>query len=217
MSIEAVALVLNHSKATGRTKLVLIGIANHLGDQGAWPSIATLARYANASERSVKRDIQDLVALGELTVLVNAAPIDRQYKTNLYWVTITPGVTDWVSRGANPGKAGVPAHGTQTIIKNHKETKRIATRIAADFKPGESTWDTMAQKYPQLNLADTLEQFIDYWLGAPKGAKLDWDATFRNWCRITAERSKTKKATRQDENRAAITRFLSNNEDGWGK
>ena len=128
MSIEAVALVLNQSKATGRAKLVLIGIANHLGDQGAWPAISTLARYANASERSVKRDIQELVELGELRVEVQNAPTRTQYKTNLYWLTIgsgvtdsASGVTDWVSRGDSSGKSGVTPVGTQNIILTIKE------------------------------------------------------------------------------------------------
>jgi len=128
MSIEAVSLVLNQSKATGRAKLVLLGIANHLGDQGAWPSISTLARYANASERSVKRDIQELIELGELKVEVQNAPTRTQYKTNLYWLTIgsgvtdsASGVTDWVSRGDSSGKSGVTPVGTQNIILTIKE------------------------------------------------------------------------------------------------
>jgi hypothetical protein len=131
MSIEAVSLVLNQSKANGRAKLVLLGIANHLGDQGAWPSISTLARYANASERSVKRDIQELVELGELKVELQNAPIRGQYKTNLYWLTIksgvtdsTSGVTDWVSRGDSSGKSGVTPVGTQNIILTIKEPSK---------------------------------------------------------------------------------------------
>jgi len=128
MSIEAVSLVLNNSRATGRAKLVLLGIANHLGDHGAWPSISTLARYANASERSVKRDIQELVELGELKVELQNAPTKTQYKTNLYWITIgsgvtdsASGVTDWVSRGDSSGKSGVTPVGTQNIILTIKE------------------------------------------------------------------------------------------------
>ena len=128
MSIEAVSLVLNNSRATGRAKLVLLGIANHLGDHGAWPSISTLARYANASERSVKRDIQELVELGELKVELQNAPTKTQYKTNLYWITILPGVTDsasgvtdWVSRGDSSGKSGVTPVGTQNINITIKE------------------------------------------------------------------------------------------------
>ena len=128
MSIEAVALVLNKSKATGRAKLVLLGIANHLGDQGAWPAISTLARYANASERSVKRDIQELIDLGELRVELQNAPTQNQYKTNLYWITIQSGVTDsasgvtaQVSRGDSSGKSGVTPVGTQNINITIKE------------------------------------------------------------------------------------------------
>ena len=68
MSVEAIALVLHHSNATGTDKLVLLGIANHAGDGGAWPSVATLARYANATERTVQRSLSRLVELGELVV-----------------------------------------------------------------------------------------------------------------------------------------------------
>jgi hypothetical protein len=140
LSIEAVSLVLNQSKAQGRAKLVLLGIANHLGDQGAWPSIATLARYANASERSVKRDIQELMELGELAVEVQNAPTNSQYKTNLYWITIsagvtaqTAGVTDWVSRGDSSGQSGVTPVGTQNINITIKETSKNHMRDFDEF------------------------------------------------------------------------------------
>ncbi|UVK60174.1 helix-turn-helix DNA binding domain protein [Arthrobacter phage Kels] len=67
MSIESMAVVLHHSKAGGTDKLVLLGIANHDGDGGAWPSIATLARYANVEPRAVKACIKRLVERGEIT------------------------------------------------------------------------------------------------------------------------------------------------------
>jgi hypothetical protein len=147
MSIEAVALVLNQSKATGRAKLVLLGIANHLGDQGAWPAISTLARYANASERSVKRDIQELIDLGELRVELQNAPTKSQYKTNLYWITIgsgvtdlASGVTDWVSRGDSSGKSGVTPVGTQNIILTIKEPSK---------KQAENDFDNFWKLYPK--------------------------------------------------------------------
>jgi len=71
MSIESIAACLHHSKATGSDKLVLLGIANHDGDGGAWPSVATLAKYANISERSVQTCIQKLVNMGEIACHVN--------------------------------------------------------------------------------------------------------------------------------------------------
>jgi hypothetical protein len=156
MSIEAVALVLNQSKATGRAKLVLIGIANHLGDQGAWPAISTLARYANASERSVKRDIQELVELGELRVELQNAPTRNQYKTNLYWITISSGVTDlasgvtdWVSRGDSSGKSGVTPVGTQNINITIKEPS---------IETSENDFDKFWNLYPKkVAKADALK------------------------------------------------------------
>lgn len=93
MSIEAVALVLNHSKASGTAKLVLIGIANHDGDGGSWPSIATLARYANTTERSVQRAIAQLVLLGEVVVHENAGGTSETrggYRPNRYDIHIQP-------------------------------------------------------------------------------------------------------------------------------
>jgi len=159
MSIEAVSLVLNESKATGRAKLVLLGIANHLGDHGAWPSISTLARYANASERSVKRDIQELVELGELKVELQNAPTRTQYKTNLYWITISSGVTDKasgvtaeVSRGDSSGKSGVTPVGTQNIILTIKEPSK---------KTSNDRFDEFWNLYPKkVAKADALKAWI---------------------------------------------------------
>lgn len=73
MSVEAIALVLHHSRARGTAKLVLIGIANHLGDGGAWPSIETLCKYAgDVDERNVQRALRTLTELGEVAVLRQA-------------------------------------------------------------------------------------------------------------------------------------------------
>jgi hypothetical protein len=162
MSIEAVSLVLNQSRATGRAKLVLLGIANHLGDQGAWPSISTLARYANASERSVKRDIQELVQLGELKVELQNAPTRHQYKTNLYWITIAPGVTDsasgvtdWVSRGDSSGKSGVTPVGTQNINLTIKEPS-----LKSDLESFDTFWLLYPKKVAKADAVKAWKQVL---------------------------------------------------------
>lgn len=64
------AAVLHHSKASGTRKLVLLGIANHQGDGGAWPGVEKLAVYANVNVRNVQRAIEWLVSKGELRVSV---------------------------------------------------------------------------------------------------------------------------------------------------
>lgn len=70
MSVEAMAMVLHHSRAKGTAKLVLVGIGNHEGDGGAYPSHERLARYASVDVRNVRRAIDKLVAMGELVVEV---------------------------------------------------------------------------------------------------------------------------------------------------
>lgn len=89
MSVEAMAAVLHHSRSKGTDKLVLLGIANHYGDGGAWPTVGTLARYANATERTVQRSLSNLVKLGELGIV-------RQ-----------GGGTQWMKDGERPNRYDV--------------------------------------------------------------------------------------------------------------
>lgn len=91
MTVEAMAIVLHHSSAQGTAKLVLLGIANHDGDGGAWPSIDTLARYANVDRRTVQRAIEQLIEVGELKREERAGGDRRtraQYRPNLYRIMV---------------------------------------------------------------------------------------------------------------------------------
>ena len=208
MAIEIVSAVLNNSKATGRAKLVLLGIANHQGDQGAWPSKATLARYANASERSVQRDIQTLVDLGELRVEVNAAPGDSQYKANRYWVLVS-GETDWVNnlsgettqvvRGDNSGKSGETTGGSQNVNLTVKEP--LSTKKEKGFKNDWSLPDDerlkLEQQYPNADLDFEVQAMIDWIVahGKQKDVK-DMAAKFRTWMRQADKFNKGAYSTR---------------------
>lgn len=58
------ALVLHHADVRGTDKVILLGIANHDGDGGAWPSVATLAKYANVTTRNVQKSLRELERLG---------------------------------------------------------------------------------------------------------------------------------------------------------
>lgn len=77
-------------------KLVLIGIANHDGDGGAWPSVATLARYACVGERSVQRYLESLIAAGLVQRDVQAGGTARtpdHARPNLYRLHLPRGDT----------------------------------------------------------------------------------------------------------------------------
>lgn len=60
------AIALHHSRAKGSAKLVLLGIANHDGDGGSWPSLTTLAKYAGVGKRQVQKLVDQLEDLGEI-------------------------------------------------------------------------------------------------------------------------------------------------------
>ncbi len=71
MTSQDMTSVLVHSRAVGTSKLVLLGIAYHMGkdrSKGCWPSKSTLAAYAGVTTRQVSRSLNDLVELGELII-----------------------------------------------------------------------------------------------------------------------------------------------------
>ena len=235
MSLEKMVDVLYRSKASPRAKLVLLGIANHQGDMGAYPAIATLARYANCSERSVKRDIQELVDLGELKREKNASPMGSRYKTNLYWVIVqgvtgeTPleslGVTAQVTRGDSSGNLGVTALAHEPSIKPIKEPVNLlpknksATGVSEDFKPSSKAWDEMAEHFPHVDLKLETHSFRDYWLSktGKDSQKKDWDATWRNWIRNAHKRMMTspawQRAMKEAEREKEIAKLYENSGD----
>lgn len=61
--------VLDHSKTTGATRLVMIGIANHVDARGeGWAYVAEVLRTANVSEKSYYRSVAEAKAMDELEV-----------------------------------------------------------------------------------------------------------------------------------------------------
>lgn len=212
MSIEALSMVLNHSTAMGSPKVILLGIANHLGPdatEGAWPSQKRLADYANLSERGVQKCVDKLVKSGELRVEVAGGHSRNQYKPNRYWITIEcpedcdksmshrrgepqdQGRTP-VPSGANGSTVrGVPEF-VQTVIEP-KEKSKYATSIPDNFTPSAQIQETFEAKYGSvLSYEETLEAFTDHHLA--NGSKFkDWDAAFRTWCRraVTYQKPRT--------------------------
>ena len=134
MSIQVMNAVWQHSKSDGRARLVMLAIADHQGELGAWPSLATIAKMVNASERSVQRDIEYLQNIGELEVHYQKAPTRNHYKSNLYFVKLegidggVTGVTESdggvtnAQGGVTNAQGGVTAGGVQSLIEPLRET-----------------------------------------------------------------------------------------------
>ena len=189
MGVEVMAWVFKNSKATPAAKLVLLAIADHQGERGAWPSERTLARACNMSERSIRRKISELVDLGELEVIVNAAPIEGQYKSNLYWVRVDKlgnqggqiGQSGWTNL------AGRVDNVVLQTIKNHKRT------FSEDWKPSDDLVKWALEANPDLQIESETANMVDYLLASGKAAAVkDMDARFRTWVRNSVKFQKPK-------------------------
>jgi hypothetical protein len=140
MSIEAMTLVLHHSEASGASQMILMGIANHQGDGGAWPSIATLAKYGKVSERRVQQIIRDLEVSGELIVHTMAGGSTPTGATNLYYVNIAcppdcDGTTNHrqgVKSGADRGE-GDCTPGVKAVSPKPSLEPSVKTDISSNF------------------------------------------------------------------------------------
>lgn len=64
------------------------------------------------------------------------------------------------------------------------------TRLNPDWQPSPALVAWTREHCPRVNVAGTVETFVDYWLAKPgqSGVKVDWDATWRNWARRDQER-----------------------------
>ena len=90
MSTLEMTAVLHHSRSVGSARVVLMGIAYHMGKDGlngCWPSQGLLAEYANVSVRQVQRCIDHLIELGELQVDTHGAWMKGSAaQTNVYYL-----------------------------------------------------------------------------------------------------------------------------------
>jgi hypothetical protein len=206
MSIEALTVVLNHSQAKGAVKLILIGIANHINpdNDGAWPSQAKLASYANCSERYVHDAVNELIELGELRVDARGGKSSGGNKSNRYWINIAcPDDCD----GTTNHRIGKPrslSHETmnsvhetmnsvadtlnptsdepyiETLKKPLKETFKTKQLLLETWQPNEKLLAMFATKWPLLKAADETEAFMLYHRG--KGSRfVDWDLAYQSW------------------------------------
>jgi len=230
MSVEALTVVLNHSNARGTEKLVLIGIANHHGDAGAWPSVARLAGYSNMSERRVQQAIKALQLSGELTVTKGGGAGVGKYKTNLYWINVK----------CPPNCSGFPQHSqtkpaspleSQTKPASLQDEARFALEVKpamtkpieepvkeperdkAIYKPSTELVNELANKYPGLDLKECWESMLDYCAANGKKYK-DWDAAYRNWVRREWGYSdKGKQQANQKDTRAYLEKSVNHTQE----
>jgi hypothetical protein len=206
MSIEALTVVLNHSQAKGAVKLILIGIANHINpdNDGAWPSQAKLASYANCSERYVHDAVDELVALGELRVGVHGGKGNGGNKSNRYWLTIScPENCDGSTNhriGETPNSETDTLNSVQDTLNSVAHTlnpssdepyitlnKTVKEPLAKKPQLLNQSWlpdnrliAMFVTKWPLLNMSEQTEAFKLHHMA--KGSKMaDWGLAYQKW------------------------------------
>jgi len=87
--------------------------------------------------------------------------------------------------------------------------RATATRIPEDFELTGPRMDIAVAE--GVDPVRTIAKFIDYWKAASgaKAKKLDWDATWRNWCRSEADRN-SRNGSPRETRFAQLTKGLGN-------
>lgn len=139
MSIEAMAIALHHSRAAGTTKLVLVGVANHDGDGGAWPALPTLAKYSGRSVRQTQSCLRELEELGEIVTHYQAGgtpDTPEHERPNLYEFTLEcPASCDRSKHHRLPGDRGYGVKHTSPARVKHTSPPLVMDASPAPVKP----------------------------------------------------------------------------------
>lgn len=172
MSVESLALVLHHADGVqGTDMVVLIGIANHDGDGGAWPSVATLAKYASVGERQVQKSLARLCDAGVIVRHLQEGGTARSHehkwlRPNLYTIELTcPPDCDGTAAHRSKAAKRYPQSGDKVVhsasMSGMHQSDRVNHRtpgVLQDTPPGEPQ-DTLTVP---INPADTSPLRPDY-------------------------------------------------------
>lgn len=186
MSVRVMSLVWSIDLQASQ-KIVLLALADCANDEGmAWPSIATIARKASKSERTVQGMVAELEKAGHLT--------REQVPGRGCRYFIHPRKICTPAKSAPPQKLRkppqnlhpTPAKSAPNPSLNHQEPskQKQARELSDDWRPG--TWPigskcrAVVDGWPPGELETQLEHFTAH--HRAKGSKFkDWDAAWKTW------------------------------------
>jgi hypothetical protein len=153
---------------------------------GLLPDIATIAFKLRMTEENVARQISKINHWVEdaskmLAPCLQLAPPETETETE------TEAEGETVAANAAPalpkGSSGAPKK--DTIVAG---PGKRGTRLPEGWRPDRMD-DLLGEGFSIGGIEMDLLKFRDYWAAVPgaRGVKLDWEATFRNWVRRSAE------------------------------
>lgn len=214
MSVRALTWSFNLELADVTAKAVLHALADHADEEGkCWPSIERMVRYSGCGEKTVRRALQRLVALG----LIEQQ--SRPGTSNVYLVkigmTMDPGQNDTpvratdrserpdtpVTKSRTPVRAtGHPGQSDRRTIKEpsiEPSMNRQGVRASGDtfalkddWRPPETSRSYAIDK--GLDPGNVEEAFKDFFVSGKgrrqKRTTAGWERRWRIWCNTDAER-----------------------------
>ena len=220
MSVRTMARVWEQSQHAGTNLLMLLAIADFADDDGqAYPAVPTLALKCRMTARNANLILSVLRKSGELIVRQNEGPKG----TNKYLIPLKPASplkgSSPLKRASSPPEAGFPKPlnpASDEPSVNHQLTTRERPRRASclpdDWSlPNEwMAWAIQEKGWTKDRCQQIASIFADHWRGKGE-ARVDWHATWRNWCRRESDRPSTK------GNRSAPEDFASRDYGQGGK
>lgn len=184
-------------------------------------SIRSIAKANGTGVDTIKSAIKELEEHGYLTRSEEQSHSSDGTFADYVWTTCDP----FQNPVTVKPRHGETAHKEEHLFKEEQLEKKNIKTIkespisykGSRFSPDAEITDSMlvfAQtETPYLDPYKVFEEFKDYWIGVAgsRGVKLDWEATWRNWCR---KQSKPRtnvsfKEQRHNEARDAFLRSVS--------
>lgn len=198
MSISALNWAFGMRGVSVSQKVVLISLANFSDENGySFPSIKTIAEISCMSTASVRRALSDLCSDGILRV-EHRFRADGSQTSSGYFLELTPPVNltpPPLTMTSPPVTADTPYNHqiTTTLIDTDvsiRSNKR-GTRLKADWIPDQNqTNEAAGMGLTMQEIDNEAAKFRDYYIAksGQSATKVDWSATWRNWCRNVIER-----------------------------
>lgn len=205
MSIDVSVWVWKHAEASGARLLVLLALADIANHDGVcWPSVPTLAQRTRLHEQTVRRHLMELRESGSIEV--ESVPGRSNRYTVLMGTPMEMVTPSDFRRGTETAQSTPtsPVEGTPTkplktnghrTVKEPSEGKKGSsergTRLPEDWQPGPGEVAYAREHAPSIDIARTVEDFVDYWVSKPgaAGRKTAWTRTWQGWVRREHDRN----------------------------
>ena len=150
MSVEAMVWALNSVVGDATRKLVLVAYANHAHRDGAnaWASAATIAEYAECSERTVQRHTSTLITDGFLREgdqEVIPVKIPKRYRPIVYDLAMSEDVrAEWLANPVAGRREAMVAGGRRGAQARNllRSVPEVGRQIDAPSDPATDSDDT---------------------------------------------------------------------------